>query len=208
MSAAACDLCEAELRGSDVVWVKDGYEIARCPECGLVQRRTRPAAGELADIYGPAYFAAEAGDASGQGYDDYLADAGRHRAQARRRLDLLERHGERGRLLDVGAAAGFFVAEARARGWEARGVDVSEEMAGWARRELGVPVDTGAFSEDAASAGSLAAVTMWDYLEHTLSPRRDLAAAGALLPRAGCSRSPPATSSRWSRVLRGAAGTC
>jgi hypothetical protein len=176
-----CDLCAERLRDQDVVWIKDGLAIARCPRCTLVQRRGRPARADLDAIYGGGYFRASDDDLGGQGYADYLADADFHRVHARRRLALLAQLGAPGALLDVGAAAGFFVAEATAQGWDARGIDVSPEMTAWGRERLGVELETAAFGEAAAPPGSLAALTMWDYLEHSLSPRRDLEDASAML---------------------------
>jgi SAM-dependent methyltransferase len=161
---------------------KDGFELVRCVTCGLLMRRELPAREELDAIYAPEYFALDP-DRPVQGYVDYVADAERHRETARRRLALLQRFvPARGKLLDVGAAAGFFVDEARRTGWEAEGVDVAAHMADWARRELGVPVRVGAIAD---AAGPHAAVTMWDYIEHSLEPDADLRRARELLEPGG-----------------------
>src|SRR5581483_7615111 len=105
-----CIACEAHVDETrDVRWRKDGYDIVRCPVCGLLARATLPTEAELADLYSVEYFRAASHD--GQGYLDYLGDAHVHRETARRRLRRLERFQGTGSLLDVGAAAGFFVAE-------------------------------------------------------------------------------------------------
>lgn len=159
-------------------WVKDGYEIVRCPSCGLLFRADLPTEADLDEIYGPEYFQGGA-----EGYLDYLADEEVHRLSARRRLDLLERVVPRGRLLDVGAAAGFFVDEARTRGWDAAGIDVSAPMVEWGSRELQVPLERkllAGLADDAFDA-----VTMWDYIEHALDPAADLRRARELLRPGG-----------------------
>jgi SAM-dependent methyltransferase len=161
-------------------WTKDGYAIVRCPSCTLLFRRDLPAPAELDEIYGLDYFK---GDATG--YLDYVADEDVHRATARRRLDTLDRVGSRGSLLDVGAAAGFFVAEARARGWDAAGIDVSEPMVAWGKETLAVPLERGTLAEAGSPVGSLDALTMWDYIEHSLDPAADLALAHELLRPGG-----------------------
>jgi 2-polyprenyl-3-methyl-5-hydroxy-6-metoxy-1,4-benzoquinol methylase len=162
---------------------KDGFELVSCVSCGLLMRASLPARAELAAIYAPEYYEHRP-ERPAQGYADYLGDAERHRESARRRLGLLHRFaGGKGKLLDVGAAAGFFVDEARSAGWEAEGVDVAEHMAAWGRRELGVSVRTGDISVVAGSG--FAAVTMWDYIEHALDPRGDLARAHDLLESNG-----------------------
>jgi 2-polyprenyl-3-methyl-5-hydroxy-6-metoxy-1,4-benzoquinol methylase len=152
----------------------------RCPSCGLLFRRDLPAQAELDEIYGLEYFK---GGASG--YLDYVADEDVHRSSARNRLDALERVVPRGRLLDVGAAAGFFVDEARALGWDAAGIDVSEPMVEWGRRTLSAPLERATLASSAASTASLDVVTMWDYLEHSIDPTSDLERAHVLLRPGG-----------------------
>src|SRR5262249_48333705 len=85
-------------------------------------------------------------------------------------------------LLDVGAAAGFFVDEARQVGWEAEGVNVATHMTEWARRELGAPVQVGAIAE---AGGKHAVGTMWDYIEQSPQPDADLRRAYELLEPGG-----------------------
>ena len=152
----------------------------RCPSCSLLFRRDLPTKAELDDIYGLDYFR---GDATG--YLDYVGDEEVHRVVARRRLDLLARFVSPGRLLDVGAAAGFFVAEACARGWDAAGVDVSGPMVEWGRRTLDAPLERATLAESGLPAGSMDALTMWDYIEHSLDPAADLLRAHELLRPGG-----------------------
>lgn len=161
-------------------FTKDGYAIVRCPGCTLLFRRDLPSQAELDEIYGLEYFR---GDATG--YLDYVADADLHRAAARNRLDLLERLVVRGTLLDVGAAAGFFVDEACSRGWEALGIDVSEPMVEWGRETLDIPLERATLAEADVKAESLDALTMWDYIEHSLDPAADLRRARELLRPGG-----------------------
>jgi SAM-dependent methyltransferase len=151
-----------------------------CPSCGLLFRRDLPTQAELDEIYGLEYFKGGA-----VGYLDYVADEDVHRSSARHRLDALERVVPRGRLLDVGAAAGFFVDEARARGWDASGIDVSEPMVDWGRRALSAPLERATLATSGSPAASLDAVTMWDYIEHSLDPVADLEHAHELLRPGG-----------------------
>jgi 2-polyprenyl-3-methyl-5-hydroxy-6-metoxy-1,4-benzoquinol methylase len=150
----------------------------------MLMRRSLPDRAELPTIYAPEYYEHRP-EHPVRGYADYLGDAERHRETARRRLALLDRFaGTRGKLLDVGAAAGFFVDEAGRAGWEAEGVDVAGHMVHWGKRELGAPLRTGDLGA-VEGDGSFAAVTMWDYIEHALDPRGDLAKAHELLASDG-----------------------
>jgi SAM-dependent methyltransferase len=181
-----CGICGAPVdRERDRRWRKDGHDILRCRSCGTHFRADLPSAEALLEIYGPAYFSEAAGDTGGQGYADYLGDEANHRLNARSRLKLLERYCSPGRLLDVGCAAGFFLDEARQRGWKTKGVELAAPMAELARTRLRVDVDTGSFAAFAAEPEAFDTVTMWDYIEHSNDPRGDLRRAADLLAPGG-----------------------
>jgi SAM-dependent methyltransferase len=150
----------------------------------MLMRARLPATDELEDIYAPDYFKAAAEDPA-DGYADYLADAERHQEAARRRLSLIGRFTPaRGRLLDIGAAAGFFVAEAIRAGWDAEGIDIAPHVVEWGRRELDVPLRIGGVSS-VDEPGAFEVVTMWDYIEHSLDPVGELASCNELLADRG-----------------------
>lgn len=181
-----CAVCAQALNPSDhVVLEKDGYPIARCPNCGLMFRSMLPTPAELTSIYSEAYFSSSASEAS-DGYADYIADERFHRDLARRRLAQFETvaGASRGRLLDVGAAAGFFVSEATNWGWNAEGIDVAPAMVNWGRARFGDRLRLGTV-RDVSDRDSFRAVTMWDYIEHSLDPAAELALSFDLLERGG-----------------------
>ncbi|MGI8729228.1 MAG: class I SAM-dependent methyltransferase [Solirubrobacteraceae bacterium] len=187
MSAdATCNVCSTLVSGRQApVWVKDGFDIVRCGACGLVFRRELPAPAELAEIYAEEYFRRPEEDAAGQGYSDYLADEQLHRLNGALRARKLGALAEPGRLFDVGAAAGFFMDEASRRGWDVAGIDVSPQMSGWGRERLGLNLSTGEFRAADLVDASYDAVSMWDYIEHSLDPVGDLNRARALLRPGG-----------------------
>jgi SAM-dependent methyltransferase len=163
---------------------KDGFDLVACPKCRMLMRAALPTVSDLNDIYGPEYFA-YAAENPVDGYADYFADAGSHREIARRRLAMIDRLSVvRGRLLDVGAAAGFFVDEARAAGWDAEGIDIAPQVVDWGRQKLGVPLRVAGISS-VEEAGTFDAVTMWDYIEHSLDPAGEVQQANELLQRGG-----------------------
>ena len=147
---SVCILCGSEFAPEGHVrWTKDGHDIVRCPSCGLLFRRELPTQAQLDEIYGLEYFKGGA-----VGYLDYVADEDVHRTSARNRLEALERVVPRGRLLDVGAAAGFFVDEARTRGWDASGIDISEPMVEWGTRTLSAALERATLATSGQSAKS------------------------------------------------------
>ena len=84
----------------------------------------------------------------------------------------------------MGCASGFFLVEARERGWDGVGVDVAPAMTAVARERFGLGARTGTFAS-APLDGSFDLVTMWDYIEHATDPVADLRRAAASLRPGG-----------------------
>jgi len=156
----------------------------RCAYCDLVSVRRLPAPEELHAVYGEAYFRNSRSEESG--YEDYERDRYCIVKTAQRRLDTLERYaGERGRLLDVGCALGFFADTARQRGWQAEGIDISQHAVDYAREHLGLPARKGVLAEAGYEPESFDAITMFDVIEHVLDPVAELRLVRRLLKPGG-----------------------
>jgi len=156
----ACWACCAPARASE------DYAAAgllRCPVCELLFDPRRGAQ-ELRDLYDESYFE-DYGDVA-----SYTGEAGHRRRESARRVRWLRRHGARGRLLEIGAAAGYFLEAARTAGFEVVGVEPSEAMARRGRERAGLDIRAG-FIEDAdLPAASFDVVAAWHVLEHIADP--------------------------------------
>src|SRR5919198_1345668 len=102
-------------------------DLLECVECGTVQQ-VLPSGDELHDLY--------------RDVDDeaYLAEETGRRATAAHLLDLIGEHVGTGRLLDVGCGHGLLLDEARRRGFEVVGLELSRAAARHARDVLGLDV--------------------------------------------------------------------
>ncbi len=101
-------------------------------------------------------------------------------------LDRIERAaGGCGRLLDVGTAAGAFVAAARERGWDAEGCEPNRWLATWGARHFGVTIRQGTLFDQDYPEGSFDVITLWDVIEHTADPPAVLERCRALLRPGG-----------------------
>ena len=157
----SCALCGAPERRH--LLDKDGYPIARCRSCGLVQVDVELGRDELEAIYGEDFFTEE------ELFYDYGAQRDLRLESGASLAGVLAGLVPGGRLLDVGSAAGFFI-EAASRHYEVTGVEFSPFAADFARREFGHRVLTGDVTEVGLDGEQFDVVTMWATVEHMADP--------------------------------------
>lgn len=163
MSRPACGACGSP--ASRQLFVVRGHSYVRCEACASARLVAPPA--EPSALYGAGYF--DHGEHGG--YGGYDEDAAVHARTARRRLDRVARWTPSGptRLVDVGCASGYVLLEARLRGWDAAGVEISETATERARAR-GLRVEATFTNACDDLAGSPTAVTFFQVLEHLPDP--------------------------------------
>ena len=143
--------------------------IYRCVHCSLsfVPSENGVTAGMIGDMYGRAALDAV-----------YVGDAAGRRKTAQRILAGIARQGgpATGRILDFGCSAGLFLAEAKKRGYETHGIELSRASVAYARETLGL---SGAECGDEKALarfpdGHFQAITAFDVLEHVDRPGETL----------------------------------
>jgi SAM-dependent methyltransferase len=148
-------------------------DIVRCPACSHMQLDRFPSEAELGEAYGEA------------ASDDYVEEEAGQRATARVALERIERHTERGALLDLGCWVGFLLAEARDRGWDTLGVEPSEFASAYARERLGLEVIRDDLFDADLGGRRFDAVVMGDVIEHLTRPADALDHIAGLLEPGG-----------------------
>lgn len=148
-----CLLC-----GSGGLRTLDRYghaHLVRCAACGMVFAARLPSDRELdthyAD-YGHAWFDSPI---TRKRYDELL--------------DSFEPHRRHNRLLDFGCGEGFFLEQARARGWEVWGTEYSHRAIELARQKQ-LDVVAAPQALEALEPGSFDVVTAFEVFEHVRDP--------------------------------------
>ena len=170
--APPCAVCGAATRPEERL---GPAPLRRCVACDFVQLTgdVDPA------LYRDAYFAAYAGG-------DYLEHEAQRRRESRLRLELLARVcPPPATLLEVGAAAGFLLDEARRLGYRGTGIEPNAAMAAHGRDVLGLDLRTGTLEEAALAPGSFDAACAFHVVEHLAAPVEAVRAIAAALRPGG-----------------------
>jgi 2-polyprenyl-3-methyl-5-hydroxy-6-metoxy-1,4-benzoquinol methylase len=171
-----CPLCDTQ--NPDLAFQKNGFRYHRCSRCQSLYVDLELADQTVHEHYSENYFESEmqpSGDVEEerQGYPSYRKSHTTLTDSFRNKLDVVRAHVDGGRLLDTGAAYGFFVKIA-APYFDAQGIDISEYAASVARTEFQANVVQGNVEAMAFPDDTFDAVVMWDIIEHLIRPARAL----------------------------------
>ena len=182
MEYVACNLCGAD-DARPYCTIGD-FQVVRCNECGLYYTNPRRSAEEIVELYSEHYFTSA--DPSTLGYDDYLTHEKGLRKVSARRLAIIEEYVHPPALIiDVGCAFGYFIQVAVSRGWKAEGIELSAYASQIARENTKAQVYTGTLIETGLKHAFYDAATMWDMLEHSRDPARELTETNKILKTGG-----------------------
>jgi SAM-dependent methyltransferase len=202
-----CRICAGELefalRGRGTQAAPTGFaptchepgvhgDLYHCHECGTVQQPSLPQGEALLDVY------------RRMSDDDYLTEESGRRRTAQRLLDLIAEHVPAGRLLDVGSGHGLLLDEARQRGYQVEGLELSRSAASYAREALGLTVREVPVEDASLDGERFDAIVLTDVLEHLDHPARTLDRCAELLAPGGVLMVvTPDPASRTARLARG-----
>jgi SAM-dependent methyltransferase len=169
-----CAVCGSDSRG---VGEKNGYKLYICRNCTLTFIYPVP---DLNSVYNEGYFT---GASTHMGYANYDADKEPMVPTFEKYLKRIKALTPGKKLLDVGAATGFFLAIARRFGFEVYGVEISSYAAERSRKK-GIPTIAGTL-EDVPNEPKFNVLTMFDVIEHVENPLTLCVRANTLLEKDG-----------------------
>lgn len=120
------------------VFIKNDHDILKCGQCNHYFTDLQITQDKINEIYSDSYFFG-----GGNGYPDYLLEK-----------EMLIRRGEyyackirnfipAGKVLDVGAAAGFILKGFKNMGWQGTGIEPNVRMVEYGRKNLGLDLHPG-----------------------------------------------------------------
>jgi 2-polyprenyl-3-methyl-5-hydroxy-6-metoxy-1,4-benzoquinol methylase len=145
------------------------FTMVQCANCGLIRQNPRPVWDSLQYYYQEDYVSHV------PIIDDEPSIIRRwdRRWGMYKLLNAVQEKQPKGRLLDIGAGTGVFLAEAIRRGnWSVVGLEPSRHAAEYARQRLDATIYNDSFPSDALTelAGQFDLITMWHVAEHLADP--------------------------------------
>lgn len=166
-------------------------QVVKCNKCGLVYINPRLEENSIIN-------AVSDGDD-----ESYISQREGRIETFKRGIELVEKHSLKGKILDVGCAAGFFLTAAKERGWEVYGVEPNTFLCEYGLKEFGLNVFNGTLKDAGFSDNYFDVITMWDVLEHTTNPLSELYEANRILKKGGLLViNFPNFSSIWAKIFR------
>jgi len=157
------------------VWHQDKDILYQCAHC---HSNIKVFANEC-DIYDESYFQSHYEEVYGKSYEE---DEPMIRTYAARRLREIRRLVPEGRLVDVGAAYGFFLDEARIMGYEVSGVEIHDASLRYIQDRFGYPT----YRSLEEVPGDVDVVTVWFTLEHMRDVEAFMKSLVSKLRAGGC----------------------
>ena len=181
LEATGCALCGTT--SDNVVLEENGYQLRRCPSCGLLYVSPRPSVASIRTLYGH--------DAARISAEAHIASQATTRAAARHLLSQVGRFhpgrngGAHRTLLELGAGAGYLLDEARKQGYEVQGIEMNPAQASFIRETLGIACEEEPISAQSFGDKQFDVIVHVDVLSHLVDPIADLRVIRSKLAEGG-----------------------
>ena len=163
-----CLICNSSKLRALAEYKKDHLVI--CQECSVVFANKIPSHQELTNFY------------QGYGRDDYLSELTIKRYHEL--LDHFEKYRRTGKMIDVGCGIGYFLEEAKKRGWDVYGSEFTSEAVSICRKK-GIKMTEGTLDINNYDLEEFDIVTSFEVIEHINNPMEEMNKFHKLLRKGG-----------------------
>lgn len=173
MRSVPCNLCGAD----DVRTIKASSgegRIVQCRRCGLTYVSPRLAQDPVSQYQSDEYHEKATLATGRPGYTSYASDRPVLSPYFARRAAEIAKIKPGARTLEIGAASGYFLEQARAAGLRPEGIEPSKACQRIIRDDLGLPVVAGSLEEAAIDPGTYDVIALFQTIEHFDDPRAGL----------------------------------
>ncbi|MBN1502050.1 class I SAM-dependent methyltransferase [Candidatus Woesearchaeota archaeon] len=133
-------------------------QIVQCNKCSLVYINPRPTADLIVS-------------ACKKGKDETYVSQEKARLKTfSKELALIHNNAQKGKLLDIGCAAGYFVKIAQSHGWEVEGIEPNKWLCNYGNKKFGLSNKAITLEKAKFKIERFDVVTLWDVIEHVPDP--------------------------------------
>jgi 2-polyprenyl-3-methyl-5-hydroxy-6-metoxy-1,4-benzoquinol methylase len=178
----SCLVCD-----SSSIYSLEGYEathLCKCNNCGFVFAQAIPTLEDLEKHY------------DGYSRNDYLSPITIKRYNEL--LDYFEPFRKTGKIIDVGCGIGYFLIEAKKRGWEVHGTEYTDEAIEICEK-LGINMQKGKLDPSIYPPEIFDVITSFEVLEHINNPQEEIVNFNQILRKGGLVY---LTTPNWNSLLR------
>lgn len=144
------------------------YNFIICKNCDIIHANPIPSGKQLDKLYGQDYYVFN----NDREKKDILI--------AKQHLHNLLKYKKKGSLLDVGCAKGYFLNEARKKGFDVQGIEISESARNFGVDNFKLQIYSGTL-DGFQSKNKFDIITMYDLIEHLPNPLVNLKKVSSLL---------------------------
>jgi SAM-dependent methyltransferase len=131
-----CTICESS--NTKVSFIKNEYRILHCSDCDHLFTDIILTNENAVGIYSDEYF-----KGGGYGYDDYTVEKDMLISRGEYYADKINKFITSGKVLDIGAAAGFILKGFENKGWHGTGIEPNKSMVEFGKTNVGIKVIEG-----------------------------------------------------------------
>lgn len=155
---------------------KQPLRVVKCLVCTYVYANPQPTPDTLQQMYAT------------MTTETYTQEQENRQKAANKVLDTIEKHKpSKGRILDIGCSTGILLQQAKERGWDPYGVELSEQAHSYATQTLKLPhIHNIDFLKADFENYFFDAIVLTDVIEHLPDPRKYIAKMKQLLHPDGC----------------------
>ncbi|MCU9612979.1 methyltransferase domain-containing protein [Caldibacillus lycopersici] len=165
-----CDNC-GEVNSTLVITRPDNQNIVSCTNCGLAYLEKIPVSSKLHKLYDFGYYTHS--QVAGYNNDYFNEDKGYMFKPRLNWINNTTKTNKEKTILDIGCANGEFLSYAKESGWKTYGIEISSESYSIAKK-LGIEVYNDELQNVKFPDNYFDCITLWDVVEHYISPKREL----------------------------------
>jgi 2-polyprenyl-3-methyl-5-hydroxy-6-metoxy-1,4-benzoquinol methylase len=160
MEAINCLFCHAN--SDNIVIKENGFQGRKCASCNLIYISPRPSETEVHDIYGhnDAHISAQT----------HIEHEYAKRLHAQHNVSVIKKYCSSGALLEIGAGAGYFLDEARKRGFSPYAIELNTIQAQFIKDSLKIPCERTPLHIDSFGKQAFDLIYHVDVLSHFYDP--------------------------------------